>query len=92
MTLADFREVFDGPLIGNCGYDGESADAAIETGAADLIAIGRPLIANSDYVERLRNDWPLEPLADMSTWYLGEGASQGYTDFPTYRATAATTH
>jgi len=89
MTLADFREVFDGPLIGNCGYDGESANAAIETGAADMIAIGRPLIANSDYVERLRNGWPLAPLADMSTWYAGEGGSEGYTDYPTYQATAA---
>jgi len=92
MTLNDFRGVFDGPLMGNCGYDAESAEAAIESGAADMIAIGRPLIANSDYVERLRNGWPLEPLADMSTWYAGEGASEGYTDFPTHAASAAANH
>lgn len=88
MSLNDFREVFDGPLMGNCGYDAESANAAIESGAADLIAIGRPLIANPDYVERLRHAWPLEPLADMSTWYAGDGTSEGYTDFPTYAARA----
>lgn len=83
MTLADVRAVFGGPLIGNCGYDGETANAAIESGAADLIAIGRPMIANPDYVERLRNGWPLAPLADMSTWYSGGGAA-GYTDFPAF--------
>lgn len=88
MTLADFREVFAGPLMGNCGYDGQTADAAIKTGAADMIAIGRPLIANPDYVERLRNDWPLEPMADMSTWYLGEDSAKGYTNFPAHRATS----
>ncbi|MGK0201602.1 MAG: N-ethylmaleimide reductase [Planctomycetota bacterium] len=86
MTLADFREVFRGPLIGNCGYDGDTANAAIESGAADMIAIGRPMIANPDYVERLRNGWSLAPLADMSSWYSGGQAGKGYTDFPAYQA------
>ena len=31
MTLAEFREVFKGPLMGNCGYTQETAEAAIET-------------------------------------------------------------
>ena len=86
MTLADFREVFHGPIIGNCGYDGESANAAIASGVADMIAIGRPLIANPDYVERLRNGWPLEPLSDMSTWYSGEPTAEGYTDFRNFQS------
>jgi N-ethylmaleimide reductase len=89
VTLADFRDVYHGPLMGNCGYDSESADAAIESGAADMIAIGRPIIANPDYVERLRNSWPLAPLADMSTWYAGDVSAAGYTDFPTYSPTNA---
>ena len=92
MTLADFRAVFDGPLMGNCGYDDASADAAIESGAADLIAIGRPTISNPDYVERLRAGHPLAPLADMSTWYGGDGGdvgAAGYTDFPTYDESTA---
>lgn len=91
LTLAELREVFDGPIMGNCGYDGETADAAIESGAADMIAIGRPLLSNPDYVERLRNGWPLAPLSDMSTWYAGDGAAEGYTDFPAHEATAAAT-
>lgn len=86
MTLADFREVFHGPLIGNCGYDGETANAAIESGAADMIAIGRPMIANPDYVARLRNGWSLAPLADVSTWYSG---GKGYNDFPAYQDDAS---
>ena len=59
MMLAEFREYFHGPLIGNCGYDAGTADAAIADGSADLIAIGRPFIANPDLVERYRNGWPL---------------------------------
>jgi N-ethylmaleimide reductase len=42
MTLEDFRAVHTGTLMGNCGYDKETAAAAIERGAADLVAIGRP--------------------------------------------------
>ena len=87
MTLTELRQVFHGPLIGNCGYDGESANAAIDSGSADLIAIGRPMIANPDYVERLRNGWPLAPLADMSTWYSGGDGGEGYTDFPAHQPT-----
>ncbi len=89
MTLEDFRAVFRGPLIGNCGYDAANANAAIERGAADLIAIGRPFIANPDYVARIANGWPLAADADPSTWYSGEHAEEGYTDYaPHERATA----
>lgn len=83
MTLAEFREVFSGPLIGNCGYDQASAEKAVASGDADLIAIGRPYISNPDLVERYANDWPLNPEADVADWYTPGGA-KGYTDFPTY--------
>lgn len=89
MTLEDFRAVFRGPLIGNCGYDADTANAAIARSAADLIAIGRPFLANPDYVERLSNDWPLAELADPSTWYSGDHAEEGYTDYPAYEPAAA---
>ena len=85
MTLADFRRVFRGPLIGNCGYTPETAAAAIASGAADLIAFGRPYISNPDLVERIRNGWPLAEPADMSAWYSPTGA-KGYSDFPPYAA------
>lgn len=85
MTLPEFREVFDGPLMGNCGYDAEAAEAAIASGAADMIALGRPFIGNPDLIERLRNGWPLVE-SDPSSWYSGEHAAQGYTDYPVYKA------
>jgi 2,4-dienoyl-CoA reductase-like NADH-dependent reductase (Old Yellow Enzyme family) len=81
MTLADFRKVFSGPLIGNCGYTLETAQKAIAEDPAVLIAFGRPFISNPDLVARFANNWPLSPEADMSTWYSPTGA-KGYTDFP----------
>ncbi len=90
MTLDEFRSVFRGPLMGNCGYDAESAEAAVVRGAADLIAIGRPFLANPDLVERFRNGWPLAPVPDPATWYSGEPTPVGYTDYPNYAPAART--
>ncbi|NOQ37089.1 MAG: hypothetical protein GQ569_14550 [Methylococcaceae bacterium] len=81
MTLAEFREVYDGVLIGNCGYDKETADEAIAKGDADLIAFGRPFISNPDLVERFEQDAPLNEMAAMEHWYLPTGA-KGYVDYP----------
>lgn len=83
MTLAEFRKVFSGPLIGNCGYTQETAEVAIQEGHADLIAFGRPFISNPDLVERFANGWSLNPPADMSVWYSFD--REGYTDFPKYQ-------
>lgn len=91
MTLEDFRAVFKGPLMGNCGYDLATAESAIEGGGADLIAFGRPFLANPDLVERFAEGWPLAPLADASTWYSGEPTRVGYTDWPTYSENQAAT-
>src|SRR5512136_2254326 len=44
MTLSEFRVVFSGPLMGNCGYTQETAEVAIASGQADLIAFGRPYL------------------------------------------------
>jgi N-ethylmaleimide reductase len=82
MTLTEFRNVFRGPLMGNCGYTQETAEAAIANGDADLIAFGRPFISNPDLVDRFANAWPLADLADMSVWYSNDDL--GYADFPKY--------
>ena len=81
MTLAEFKNVFASPIIGNVGYTKESAQKAISEGHADLIAFGRPFISNPDLVYRFQNDLPMNPEADMSTWYTPAGA-EGYIDFP----------
>lgn len=88
MTLDDFRKVFRGPLIGNCGYNQETAEKAVAGGHADLIAFGRPFISNPDLVERFKNGWPLSDIAPVTDWYSPTG-DKGYTDFPTHSAEAA---
>ena len=81
VTLEEVRPLFTGLLIGNVGYTQESAEQAIAAGHADMIAFGRPFIANPDLVERFRKGMPLAPEADMSTWY-SSGGEAGYTDWP----------
>ncbi len=68
-----------GAWMVNNGYDRALADASVAAGA-DLVAFGRPFIANPDLVRRLRENAPLnEP--DKSTFY--GGSAKGYTDYPT---------
>lgn len=83
MTLAEIKKVYDGTLMGNCGYDRNDAEKAIASGDADLIAFGRPIISNPDLVARFANNWELNPNPDVSIWYSFD--AEGYTDFPTYQ-------
>lgn len=83
MTLAEFRKVFSGSIMANCGYTKESAEEDVAAGLADLIAFGRPYISNPDLVERFENNWPLNELADMKVWYSFD--EEGYADFPSYK-------
>jgi N-ethylmaleimide reductase len=80
MTLPEFRALFSGPLMGNCGYTQETAEAAIASGQAELIAFGRPILSNPDLVERFANGWELNPPADLKVW--SAPTAEGYTDFP----------
>ena len=82
MSLREFRTVFQGMIIGNCGYTKESAQERIAEGNADIIAIGRPFITNPDLPERFRNNWPLNPSEDMSLWYTP--GPEGYTNYEPY--------
>lgn len=84
-VLAKIRAAFPGAIIWCGGFtSGESAQAALDTGMVDLIAFGRPYIANPDLAERLKHGWPLAE-ADRATYYTRCG-EVGYTDFPAYRA------
>lgn len=85
MTLKEFRGLFKGPLMGNCGYTLEDADQRLADGDADMIAFGRPYISNPDLATRFANGWPLTKWDDMSKWYSPTGA-EGYTDYPAYQA------
>jgi N-ethylmaleimide reductase len=77
------RERFKGALILNGGYDAHSADAAIASGAADLIAFGVPFLANPDLPVRYARQLPLNA-PDQATFYAGE--AKGYVDYPALAA------
>ena len=73
------REVFDGTLIVNGGYDAVTGDAAIARGEADIVAFGVPFLANPDLPLRYRKQAALNA-PDFSTFYSGE--EKGYIDYP----------
>jgi N-ethylmaleimide reductase len=83
VTLSEIRAVYSGLLMGNCGYTKETAEVAIQSGAADLVSFGRPYISNPDLVERFQGNFQLAGDAPMDTWYSPSG-SVGYTDFPSF--------
>jgi N-ethylmaleimide reductase len=66
----------------NNGYDKALAEKAVADGA-DLVAFGRPYIANPDLVERLRQGADFNT-PDKATFYGGR--EKGYTDYPTLAA------
>lgn len=75
------RENFKGTFILAGGFNAETAEKALQQKQADLIAIGRPFLANPDLVERYTHGHPLAE-ADGSTFYTpGE---KGYTDYPPF--------
>ena len=78
----NFRESYRGTLMAAGGFDRDSAEAALEAGELDLIAFGRPFIANPDLVERMKNGWPLA-VPDRETFY-GNSGEKGYVDYPFY--------
>ncbi len=77
------RAAFKGTFILAGGFEHDSAEAALAKGRADLIAFGRPFIANPDWVARMQSGVAANDL-DMSTFYTP--GAKGYTDYPTIAA------
>lgn len=76
-----FREGFgDTAWMVNNGYDRAMAVEAVQSGAADLVAFGKPAIANPDLGRRLREGAPLNAIHPDT---LYGGGAEGYTDYPT---------
>ncbi|WP_342662577.1 hypothetical protein [Hahella ganghwensis] len=75
------RQVFDGALIVAGRYDQDKARDILSSGLADLVAFGRPFIANPDFPARIRHGWPL---AEFDGNTLFGGTEQGYSDYPAY--------
>lgn len=70
---------FGGPMILNGNYDAERAEVDIEAGKADLVAFGRPFIANPDLVTRWKDGIELSA-PNQDTFYTP--GPEGYTDYP----------
>jgi N-ethylmaleimide reductase len=74
-----FRKLFNGTLILSGGYDVQRSENDLTAGRCDLIAVGRPFLANPDLVARWKSGAALnEP--DMTTFYTP--GPKGYTDYP----------
>jgi N-ethylmaleimide reductase len=73
-----FRTVFKRTLILSGGYDAERAESDLAARKCDLIAVGRPFLANPDLVDRWKTGAAVnEP--DMGTFYTP--GPKGYTDY-----------
>lgn len=77
---ATFRSAFKGTLILSGGYDAARAATDLAAGKCDLVAFGRPFLANPDLVARWKSGAAVNA-PDMSTFYTP--GPKGYTDYPT---------
>lgn len=80
LDYPEIKRRFGGLYMANNGYTQARAEQALERGDADLVAFGRPFIANPDLPKRFALGAALnEP--DAETFYGGD--ERGYTDYPT---------
>ncbi|MBP2150583.1 alkene reductase [Xanthobacter flavus] len=86
FSFEELRKRYSGAWMVNNGYDLALANSVLADGKADLVAFGKPFIANPDLVERLRRDASLNEV-DRDTLY--GGGAKGYIDYPTLKDAAA---
>ncbi len=83
----ELRRAFGGIFIANSGFGRvttrDEAIRVIDEDIADLVAVGRPAIANPDLVERWERGAEENPV-DQATVYGPD--ARGYTDYPTLAA------
>ncbi|MBN3886453.1 MAG: hypothetical protein V7K64_16870 [Nostoc sp.] len=63
-----FRQIFQGILITNSGYDRATGDSILTSGNADLVSFGKLYLANPDLPKRLELDAHLNA-PDPKTFY-----------------------
>ena len=76
---ATFRSVFKRALILSGGYDAARAESDLSAGKCDLIAVGKPFLANPDLVTRWKTGAGLNA-PDFGTFYTP--GPKGYIDYP----------
>ena len=84
--VADIRKLWKQALILNRpGRPRDRVGADVAPGLADLEAYGQMVLANPDFVARLKAGAPMNE-ADRATFF--GGAARGYTDYPALEAAA----
>ena len=76
------RNAYHGTLIFAGRYTAEKAQQTLDDGLADMIAFGRPYIANPDLVNRIKHGYPL---AEHIPETLFGGTEKGLIDYPEYQ-------
>ncbi|MFB2555653.1 alkene reductase [Herbiconiux liangxiaofengii] len=81
--VQELRRRFGGVVVVNSGFGGmttrDEAHDIVGSDVADAVAVGRPVIANPDLVERWQGSHP-ENEPDQATIYAS--GAEGYTDYP----------
>lgn len=81
--IATIRKNFTNTLIVAGDYNGDSAHQAVNA-FADLVAFGRPFVANPDLVTRIEKKLPFnQPKFNL----LYAAGAEGYTDYPVFEDT-----
>lgn len=76
------RVIFPNLIIVAGNYDQQKADWVLDNHYADLVAFGRPYIANPDLPYRMANHIALN---DVKQDALYGGGAEGYLDYPTVK-------
>ncbi len=77
--LDGIRKEWRRTVILSGGYDRERAEKDVAAGRGDLVAFGRPFLANPDFVRRIAEGVALAA-PDFGTFYTP--GPKGYTDYP----------
>ncbi len=79
-VIATFGPLFQGAVVGNCGFDLARANAAIAGRQVEAVSFGKLFVANPDLPARFATGAAFNP-PDFATFY-GEGP-KGFIDHPT---------
>jgi len=79
--IGQLRSEWKGVLMLAGGYDPHTAEQALAANRADLIAFGRPFLANPDLPRRIHDGLALNA-PDPSTFFGGD--QRGYIDYPVH--------
>jgi N-ethylmaleimide reductase len=81
-VMTPVRAHYRGLLVGNMGYRGDEAGAAMAQGKVDAVAFGTGFLANPDLPARIKAGAPWNRPQPDSFYTPGP---EGYTDYPLWR-------